>query len=89
MIDQGQVAAMLQAKPEERRRILEEAAGISGFRDRRQESSRSLERSESKLEVFRASLASTERRHKFEIQAERAVSIKFWSPNGSTCSVIC
>ena len=64
MIEQGQVAAMLQAKPEERRRILEEAAGISGFRDRRQESSRSLERSESKLEVFRASLASTERRLK-------------------------
>ena len=53
MIEQGQVAAMLQAKPEERRRILEEAAGISGFRDRRQESSRSLERSESE-QVFRA-----------------------------------
>ncbi|MED5322683.1 MAG: AAA family ATPase, partial [Planctomycetota bacterium] len=73
MIEQGQVAAMLQAKPEERRRILEEAAGISGFRDRRQESSRSLERSESKLEVFRASLASTERRLKtIRNQAERA-----------------
>ena len=73
MIEQGQVAAMLQAKPEERRRILEEAAGISGFRDRRLESSRSLERSESKLEVFRASLASTERRLKtIRNQAERA-----------------
>ena len=73
MIEQGQVVAMLQAKPEERRRILEEAAGISGFRDRRQESARSLERSESKLEVFRASLASTERRLKtIRNQAERA-----------------
>lgn len=73
MIEQGQVAAMLQAKPEERRRILEEAAGISGFRERRQESARSLERSESKLEVFRASLASTERRLKtIRNQAERA-----------------
>ncbi len=44
VIEQGRVAAMLEANPEERRLIFEEAAGISKFKARKKESQRKLER---------------------------------------------
>jgi len=49
VIEQGRVAAMLEANPEERRIIFEEAAGISKFKARKREAQRKLERVEQNL----------------------------------------
>ncbi|RYI99313.1 MAG: chromosome segregation protein SMC, partial [Acetobacteraceae bacterium] len=49
MVSQGRVSAMISAKPEERRQVLEEAAGISGLRARRHEAELKLRQAESNL----------------------------------------
>src|SRR5206468_4070881 len=49
VIEQGRVSALLEANPEERRVIFEEAAGISKFKQRKKESQRKLERAEQNL----------------------------------------
>ena len=73
IIEQGRVAAMLQANPVERRTILEEAAGISRFKIRRKETERKLERTEVNLVRIREQLANTERRLRIvRGQAEKA-----------------
>lgn len=73
IIEQGKVDALLRAKPQERREILEEAAGVAGFKARKQEASRRLEQAESSLAVLREQLASTERRLRIvRSQAEKA-----------------
>ncbi len=73
IIEQGRVAAMLQANPVERRGILEEAAGIARFKVRRKEAERKLERTEINLVRVREQLASTERRLRIvRGQAEKA-----------------
>ena len=62
IIEQGRVAAMLQASPIERRTILEEAAGVAKFKLRRVESQRKLERTDVNLVRVREQLEGTERR---------------------------
>jgi len=62
IIEQGKVNAMLTSNPQERRAILEEAAGISKFKTRKIEATRKLERTEVNLVRVREQLASTERR---------------------------
>ena len=62
IIEQGRVAAMLEASPVDRRLILEEAAGVSRFRARRTESVRKLEKTEVNLIRVREQLSSTDRR---------------------------
>ncbi|MCH2139075.1 MAG: chromosome segregation protein SMC [Phycisphaerales bacterium] len=77
IIEQGRVAAMLEASPVERRSILEEAAGVSKFRARRTEAVRKLERTEVNLVRVREQLASTERRLRLvRGQAEKARTFK-------------
>src|SRR5829696_2070346 len=49
VIEQGRVAALLEANPEERRLIFEEAAGISKFKQRKKEAQRKLERVDQNL----------------------------------------
>jgi chromosome segregation protein len=49
MVSQGRVAALIGAKPEERRSVLEEAAGISGLRARRHEAELKLRQAEANL----------------------------------------
>ncbi|MCS7033683.1 MAG: AAA family ATPase, partial [Phycisphaerae bacterium] len=49
VIEQGRVAALLEANPEERRQIFEEAAGISRFKVKKKEAQRKLERVEQNL----------------------------------------
>lgn len=49
MISQGRVAAIVNAKPQERRQILEEAAGVSGLRARRREAELKLQAAELNL----------------------------------------
>lgn len=49
VIEQGRVAALLEANPEERRQIFEEAAGISKFKVKKKEAQRKLEKTEQNL----------------------------------------
>jgi chromosome segregation protein len=49
VIEQGRVAALLDANPQERRLIFEEAAGISKFKQRKKEAQRKLERVDQNL----------------------------------------
>ncbi|MGL4382139.1 MAG: hypothetical protein ACRCTA_00305, partial [Bacilli bacterium] len=49
MISQGAISNFAQAKPEERRLIFEEAAGVAKYKKRKQESLRKLERSNENL----------------------------------------
>ena len=73
IIEQGKVAALLEANPAERRSILEEAAGVSKFRARKEEAARKLELAEKNLVVLREQLAGAERRLRIvRGQAEKA-----------------
>jgi chromosome segregation protein len=49
VIEQGRVAALLEANPEERRMIFEEAAGISKYKVKKKEAQRKLERVDQNL----------------------------------------
>jgi chromosome segregation protein len=62
MVSQGRVAAIVNAKPDERRQILEEAAGITGLHARRHEAElklRAAEQNLSKAEDLRTQLEAT------------------------------
>ena len=50
IVDQGQVGQIINSKPQERRKILEEAAGISGIHARKHETELKLKATESNLE---------------------------------------
>lgn len=50
LVSQGQIGIMIQAKPVERRSLLEEAAGITGLHSRRHEAELKLRAAESNLE---------------------------------------
>src|SRR4029453_2088329 len=49
IVGQGQIDAVLNARPEERRQILEEAAGVLKFRKRKERAERRLEATEGNL----------------------------------------
>ncbi len=73
IIGQGQVTELVQSKPESRRGIFEEAAGISKFRARKDEAERKLDRTN--LELVRVSDVVNEIGHNLEPllkQAEKA-----------------
>lgn len=61
IISQGQVADLVAAKPENRRGIFEEAAGIAKFRARRDEAERKLDRTTQELTRVSDVLAEIER----------------------------
>ena len=75
LVRQGQIAELINAKPKSRRRVLEEAAGISGLYQRRHEAElklngaeSNLERLEDVIEQLESQLASLARQSK---QAQR------------------
>ncbi len=73
VIGQGLVDEALAQKPEERRALFEEAAGIAGYRDRREDALRKLEETSHNLERARDILNEiTPRLKQLERQAERA-----------------
>lgn len=57
MITQGEIDAILSAKPEDRRELFEEAAGVKKYRYRRAEALRKLERTEANLHRVRDIMA--------------------------------
>ncbi len=82
IIEQGMISRIIEAKPHELRSFLEEAAGISQYRERRQETSTRLMESRKnliRLEDIRQELA-TQLRH-LEIQAETARRFKHLQDN--------
>ncbi len=62
VIEQGKVEALLAAKPEERRQVFEEAAGISKYKARRKECLSRLERTQGHLTRVQDILDEVERR---------------------------
>src|SRR3954469_11716360 len=73
VIEQGRVAALLEANPEERRLIFEEAAGISKFKQRKKESQRKLEKVDQNLLRVNDIVEEVERRlRSVKVQAGKA-----------------
>src|SRR5687768_9607197 len=80
VIEQGRVAALLEANPEERRLIFEEAAGISKFKQRKKEAQRKLERGDQNLLRVRDIVEEVEKRlRSVKIQAGRARTYQEYS----------
>jgi chromosome segregation protein len=77
IIEQGKVAALLEANPAQRRAILEEAAGVAKFRARKEEASRKLDAAERNLVLVREQLSGAERRLRIvRGQAEKATRFR-------------
>lgn len=73
MIEQGRIDYILQADPEERRFLIEEAAGISKFKTKKEEALKKLERTEENLLRIGDIIAELEKNIKYaERQAKRA-----------------
>src|SRR5215211_2505191 len=80
VIEQGRVAALLEANPEERRLIFEEAAGISKFKQRKKEAQRKLERVDQNLLRVNDIVEEVEKRlRSVKIQAGRARTFQEYS----------
>jgi chromosome segregation protein len=80
VIEQGRVAAMLEANPEERRLIFEEAAGISKFKARKRESERKLEKVDQNLLRVHDIVEEVEKRlRSVKIQATKARTFQEYS----------
>ncbi len=80
MVSQGRVGAIIAAKPEQRRSLLEEAAGITGLHSRRHEAELRLNATETNLErvkdVLKAQEEQLEILKKQSKQAERYKNIQ-------------
>src|SRR5687768_2396547 len=75
VIEQGRVAALLEANPAERRVIFEEAAGISKFKAKKKEAQRKLERVDQNLVRVNDIVEEVERRlRSVKLQAGKARS---------------
>jgi chromosome segregation protein len=73
IISQGQIDAVLTARPEERREIIEEAAGVLKFRKRKESAERKLEATETALVRMQDTLREIRRQLRpLERQAEAA-----------------
>src|SRR5918998_3353306 len=73
VIEQGRVAALLEANPAERRQIFEEAAGISKFKVKKKEAIRKLEKVDANLTRVNDIVEEVEKRlRSVKIQAGRA-----------------
>src|SRR5215217_3938719 len=80
VIEQGRVAALLEANPEERRLIFEEAAGISKFKQRKKESQRKLEKVDQNLLRVNDIVEEVEKRlRSVKVQAGRARTYQEYS----------
>ena len=63
LVRQGQINELISAKPENRRRVLEEAAGISGLRARRHDAELRLKGAETNLDRLQDVIDETESRY--------------------------
>ncbi|RMD99566.1 MAG: chromosome segregation protein SMC, partial [Deltaproteobacteria bacterium] len=73
IIQQGQVERLITAKPTERRIVVEEAAGITGYKEQRQQALRRIESVEQDFEQLRMIMREKKRQmNALERQAKRA-----------------
>ncbi len=80
VIEQGRVSALLEANPEERRLIFEEAAGISKFKQRKKEAQRKLEKVDQNLLRVHDIVEEVEKRlRSVKVQAGRARTYQEYS----------
>src|SRR3954465_6436213 len=80
VIEQGRVAALLEANPQERRLIFEEAAGISKFKQRKKEAQRKLEKVDQNLLRVNDIVEEVEKRlRSVKVQAGRARTYQEYS----------
>jgi chromosome segregation protein len=80
VIEQGRVAALLEANPEERRLIFEEAAGISKFKQKKKEAQRKLEKVDDNLARVTDIVAEVEKQlRSVKIQAGKARNYQEYS----------
>lgn len=63
LVRQGQISELIAAKPENRRRVLEEAAGVSGLRARKHEAELRLKGAETNLDRLQEVIDETGSRH--------------------------
>src|SRR4051794_17420315 len=80
VIEQGRVAALLEANPEERRMIFEEAAGISKYKLKKKEAQRKLEKVDQNLLRLNDIVEEVDKRlRSVKIQAGRARTFQEYS----------
>ena len=73
MVSQGRISAMINAKPSDRRSLLEEAAGIKGLHSRRHEAELRLRAAETNLERLEDVIGALEAQHQgLQRQARQA-----------------
>lgn len=79
IIQQGQIAKIVQAKPEDRRQMIEEVAGIVKYKTRRKESMRKLEGTQQNLLRVTDVINELEtQKRQMERQADKARKYKEW-----------
>lgn len=77
IIGQGKIDAILSGKPEERRALLEEAAGIVKYKSRKEEAEKRLDNTDSNLVRIKDIIATYEERlEPLKIEKEKAVKYK-------------
>lgn len=77
IIGQGKIDAILSGKPEERRALLEEAAGIVKYKSRKEEAEKRLDNTDSNLVRIRDIISTYEERlEPLRIEKEKAVKYK-------------
>ncbi|MEO2603962.1 chromosome segregation protein SMC [Clostridium butyricum] len=82
LIGQGKIEAILSGKPEERRALLEEAAGIVKFKNRKEEAEKKLSNTDDNLVRINDILSTYEERiEPLRIEREKAIEFKELSDN--------
>ncbi len=88
ILEQGKIDQILSTRPEDRRYIFEEAAGITRFRKRSEEAARKLSRTQENIEQVETLLKEIKRQYDSrKVQADRALSYKAMSDELFTIDV--
>lgn len=88
IIGQGEVVKLIKSKPEERREIIEEAAGISTFRHRRDLTRRRLKQTREELETVEKELREKRARlSQLKGQAEKAEKVQSFQQQLRECRI--
>jgi hypothetical protein len=77
VMEQGKIDQILSSKPEERKYLFEEAAGITKFKIKRLEAERRLEKTEQNMKMLAASMSEVKKQYDtLKVQAEKASKYK-------------
>lgn len=77
VMEQGKIDQILSSKPEERKYLFEEAAGITKFKIKRLEAEKKLEKTEQNMKMLGASMSEVKKQYdSLKVQAEKASKYK-------------